>query len=276
MRREYAVIGMIICIVGGAFAGWLIPGLISDIAGGNLVQRILNRQGEGGQPYIIIGTSADYPPFEDYYTNNDTFYGFDIDLCEMIAEELGVYIEWKDLDFDSLIGACRGGAVDMLAAAMTYNAERAQKLSASLTYINVSQVVIANDTYAGPSISSLADLAALGNDQVGCQSGTTLWNDLTAAISPTTAAPYASADILVKDLAETGTIQAGYVDEPVFTAWSATYNLQILYSSGTESFSLFCRQKSADLLFVINKVIFESFQDGRMFDLYNKWFNVTS
>jgi len=276
MRREYAVIGMIICIVGGVFAGWLIPGLISEVAGGDLVERIQNRpdhDNNGTPGYIIIGTSADYPPFEDYYTNNDTYYGFDIDLCEMIAEELGVDIQWKDMDFDSLIGACRGGAVDMLAAAMTYNAERAQKLAASLTYINVSQVVIVNET-SGLSISSLADLAALGASQVGCQSGTTLWTDLTdAGVSP---APYASADILVKDLAETGTIQAGYVDEPVFSAWSATYNLKVIYSSGTESFSLWCRHRSADLLFVINKVIFESFQDGRMFDLYNKWFNVTS
>lgn len=270
MKREFAVLGIILGVVGGFFMGWLIPAFVSNVTGSNLVDRIVNRG------YIIIGTSADYPPFEDYYTNNDTYYGFDIDLCEIIAAELGVTIQWRDMDFDSLIGACRGGTIDMVAAAMTYTTDRAQKLAASLAYINISQVVIVNET-TSLSISSLSDLTALGPGEVGAQSGTTLYQDLIdAGLLPADITPYFRADIMMQDLAETGAITAAYVDEPLYSAWSNVYNLTMIYTSGTEQFSLWCRHRSADLLWVINQAIHNSFIDGSMFDLYNKWFgNVT-
>ncbi|MFX0059960.1 MAG: substrate-binding periplasmic protein [Candidatus Heimdallarchaeota archaeon] len=272
MRREFAVIGIIAGIVGGFFAGWLIPALVTNVVGGNLVQRIQNRP-DGG--YIIIGTSADYPPFEDVYTNG-TYYGFDIDLCELIAAELGVSIQWRDMDFDSLIGACRGGTIDMIAAAMTYTVERAQKLAASLPYINVSQVVIVNET-TSLSITELADLSVLGTDELGVQAGTTLYDELIAAGLSDEVQEFARADLLMIDLAVTGGIQAAYVDEPVYTAWSGVYNLDVIWTSGEpEQFSLWCRHRSADLLFIINQVIHNAFQDGTMNVLYNKWFgNVT-
>ena len=269
MKREFAVLGIIIGIVGGFFAGWLIPALITNVAGGNLVERIQNRP-DGG--YIIIGTSSDYPPFEDVYTNG-TFYGFDIDVCNLIAAELGVSIEWKDMDFDSLIGACRGGTIDMIAAAMTYTPERAQKLAASLSYINVSQVVIVNETTSLPPISELADLSILGNNQLGVQSGTTLYDDLVLAGLTSQIQTFARADLLMIDLAVTGGITAAYVDEPVYIAWSGVYNIDVVWTSGEpEQFSLWCRHRSADLLYIINQVLHKALQDGTMDDLYNKWF----
>ncbi|MFW9939148.1 MAG: substrate-binding periplasmic protein [Candidatus Thorarchaeota archaeon] len=264
MKREFAVLGIIIGIVGGFFAGWLIPAFIGNVTGRNLVQRIETRGS------IIIGTSADYPPFEDVYTNG-TYYGFDIDLCELIAAELGVDIEWRDMDFDSLIGACKGGAIDMIAAAMTYTPERAQQLAASLAYINISQVVIVNAS-TSLSITQLSDLTALGAGTVGVQSGTTLYDDLIDAGLTDEITTFARADLLMIDLAVTGGITAAYVDEPVYTAWSGVYNLDVVWTSGEpEQFSLWCRHKSADLLFIINQVIYKAFQDGTMNALYNKW-----
>jgi len=49
---------------------------------------------------IIIGTSADFPPFE-YISEEGTFVGFDIDMVTMILEEAGYTVEVKDIAFDS-------------------------------------------------------------------------------------------------------------------------------------------------------------------------------
>ena len=53
---------------------------------------------------IIIGTSADWPPFEWIDANNN-FVGFDMDLMKIIAKVQGYEIEIQDIGFDSLIPA---------------------------------------------------------------------------------------------------------------------------------------------------------------------------
>ena len=53
---------------------------------------------------LLVGTSADYAPFESY---NDQYQidGFDIALINEIAKQLGVTVELNDFAFDGLGGA---------------------------------------------------------------------------------------------------------------------------------------------------------------------------
>ena len=55
---------------------------------------------------IILGTSADYPPFEFHKVidGKDEIVGFDIEIAKYIADQLGVELEIKDMDFDKLLG----------------------------------------------------------------------------------------------------------------------------------------------------------------------------
>ena len=57
---------------------------------------------------IILGTSADYPPYEFHalIDGKDTIVGFDIELAKEIAKDLGVELEIKDMSFDGLLAAC--------------------------------------------------------------------------------------------------------------------------------------------------------------------------
>jgi len=45
---------------------------------------------------IKVGTSADYPPFE-YVDSSGKKIGFDIELMEEIAKQMGVKLEWVDM-----------------------------------------------------------------------------------------------------------------------------------------------------------------------------------
>ncbi len=75
---------------------------------------------------FIIGTSADYPPYEFHalIDGEDTIVGFDIMLAEYIAEEMGVELEIKDMDFKNLIGALSSGMIDAAIAGMSPDPER--------------------------------------------------------------------------------------------------------------------------------------------------------
>jgi polar amino acid transport system substrate-binding protein len=266
MKREIAILGMIVCIVVGLLVGWFIPGLFTAPTPTPLIDQIKTRG------HIIVGTSADYPPFENKTYPAGEIVGFDIDVSQMIADELGVTLEMKDMDFDSLIGACRAGTIDMIAAAMTYNADRAKQLAPSITYIFVRQVVIVKNSSSLTTITSLNDL--VGKD-VGCQSGTVMQTELNA-ITGINVFAYASVDILIQTLDAEG-IDAAYVDGPIYDAWADGIDLRIIYSSGEEPLALWCKQGEQALLYEINKVIFESYQDGSMYTLINKWFgNVTA
>ena len=268
MKREIGILGMIICIAIGFSVGWFVPGLFTEPTPTPLITTIQDRG------YIIVGTSADYPPFENKTYPGGVIIGFDIDVSQMIADELGVTLQMQDIGFDSLIGACRAGTVDMIAAAMTYNTERATQLAASVTYISVRQVVIVkNSSVDFPA--PITNLTALIGYDVGCQSGTVMQDEL-EAISGINVFTYASADILIQDL-NAGGIDGAYVDGPIFNAWEGTYDLREIYTSAEEPLALWTRHGEPALLYEINKVIFDSYQDGRMYTLINKWFgNVTA
>ncbi|MFX1379803.1 MAG: transporter substrate-binding domain-containing protein [Promethearchaeota archaeon] len=267
MKREMAVIGMVVCLAVGLLGGWFIPSpFIGGGRGPSLLSIIKNRG------YIIIGTSADYAPFE--YVNTSAIppeiIGFDVDLCSWIADEIGVTIQWSDRNFGGLIAACAAGKVDMVAAAMTYTVNRSTYLAASSTYITVGQAVIVKNS-SSLTISSLSDLD--GTD-TGVQAGTTLYDDLVAA-GVTTITTHITVDALMLDLIGGG-VEAAYIDEPVFLVWSKTYGLKMILQTGTEEFVLWTRYGEPELLYEINNVILDSFIDGRMYANVEKWLNITA
>ncbi len=267
MKREMAVLGMVVCLAGGFLAGWFIPPLFEP-ASGDLISRIQSR-GE-----LRVGTSTDYPPFEFDNITSGEIEGFDVDVSRLIADEIGVSLEMVNMDFDALIGACAAGTIDMIAAAMTYDPssetgqERAKQLAPSVPYVTVSQVVIVTGS-SGLTINNLTDLVGL---DVGCQSGTVMEAEL-AGIPGMTYTSFASALVLIQDLVSGTGIDAAYIDEPVFTSWNQTYDLKVILTTGTDPLSLWCRHEDPDLLYTINTVILTGYEpNGTIYELLDKWF----
>lgn len=79
---------------------------------------------------LVVGTCADYPPYEWHLVQDgeDKIIGFDIDIAQAIADELGVELEVIDMDFDGLIPALSTGKVDMIIAGMNPTEERKQSV----------------------------------------------------------------------------------------------------------------------------------------------------
>ena len=79
---------------------------------------------------LVVGTCADYPPYEWHLVQDgeDKIIGFDIDIAQTIADELGVELEVIDMDFDGLVPALSTGKVDMIIAGMNPTEERKQSV----------------------------------------------------------------------------------------------------------------------------------------------------
>ena len=81
---------------------------------------------------LVIGTSPDYPPFENL--ENGEFVGLDMEIAKAIGEKLGLEVEFKSLQFDAIIPAvAAGGQVDMGISGFTVDPDRAKEIDFSST-----------------------------------------------------------------------------------------------------------------------------------------------
>ena len=76
---------------------------------------------------LILGTSADYAPFEFMYPDdkgNLVYGGIDVDVAKYIAEFTGKELQIENMGFDYLLASLQKGDFDMVIAAMESSEER--------------------------------------------------------------------------------------------------------------------------------------------------------
>jgi ABC-type amino acid transport substrate-binding protein len=93
---------------------------------------------------LIVGTSADYPPYEFHLLSDEEgeLMGIDIDIAKVIAQELGVQVEIKDLIFSRIFKALESGWIDIAIAGLSPTEERQKVASFSDVYYQAIQCVI--------------------------------------------------------------------------------------------------------------------------------------
>lgn len=122
---------------------------------------------------IVLGTSADYPPFEFIILDENKkqqYVGIDVSMAQKIADDKGVKLEVANMNFDSLIAALQKGEVDMVIAAMEKDGTREKVVDFSDPYytdLPPMMLVKADkkDTYK--------DAKSLAGKTIAAQTGTT-------------------------------------------------------------------------------------------------------
>ncbi|WP_300328679.1 basic amino acid ABC transporter substrate-binding protein [Fusobacterium sp.] len=87
-----------------------------------------------GAKKLYVGTNAEFKPYE--YLEGDKIVGFDIELMEAIAEELGYTVKWNNMSFDGLLPALQMGKIDAVIAGMGPTEERLKAVDFSKPYLN--------------------------------------------------------------------------------------------------------------------------------------------
>ena len=112
---------------------------------------------------LTIGISADYPPFT--FEEDGEYKGFEVDLIKEIVRKLGYEPDFKDIEFNSLIGATKSRIIDLAIASFSESPERKENVDCSDAYHEMELCILANKPYA--SIEKLA------GKRIGAQMGST-------------------------------------------------------------------------------------------------------
>lgn len=126
-----------------------------------------NATSSSGKKVLIMVTSPDYPPYQFYDTagGGRSIVGFDIDIANKIAAELGFELKINESDFNGLIPALQAKRADFVMAGMTPTPERKKNVDFSIIYFEAKNTIIA------PKASNLTTIKDLEGKTVGVQLG---------------------------------------------------------------------------------------------------------
>lgn len=84
---------------------------------------------------IKIAVNAIYPPMEYKDPESGKLIGFDVDLGNALAKELGVTLEWQEAAFEQLIPSLQTGRVDMILSGLNDRPARRETMD-FVDYLN--------------------------------------------------------------------------------------------------------------------------------------------
>ena len=122
---------------------------------------------------LIMGTSADYAPFEFMYKGKDgtmQYGGIDVSVGQYIAESMGKELKVENMSFDYLLPSLVKGDFDIVIAAMEADGDRLKSADFSDPYYTDLPAMILVKADAADQYNTLADFAG---KSVGAQTATT-------------------------------------------------------------------------------------------------------
>lgn len=125
--------------------------------------------GDGGSGEVLrVATEGTYAPFSFHADGTNELTGYDVEVVEAVAEELGRKVEFSETQFDAIFAGLESDRYDVIANQITINPEREAKYLFSEPYTVSTGVVV---TRAGDSsIDSIEDVRGKRSAQSGTSS----------------------------------------------------------------------------------------------------------
>lgn len=227
---------------------------------------------EGDKKTLVVGTSADYAPFEYVDTAvSDEIIGFDIELVKLIGDKLGYEVEVQNMDFNSLITALQAKKFDVVISGMTPTEDRDKVVDFSIPYYETEQYLIfdAEKGYKAP-----ADVAG---GVVGAQISS-IQEDLAKQLGEENGFTVESRNLIPEVIQElkTGRFDAAVIENIVSENYLAKNDDLAAFPIEVEDpdYKAIVFQEGSELKAEFDQVIEELTADGTIEDLKKKWFVV--
>ena len=126
---------------------------------------------------LVVATNAAFEPFE--YTKGDDYYGIDMEIAQLLADELGKELVIQNMDFDAVCLSVSQQKCDIAMAGLTINEEREGYVTFTDSYYSASQrLIVPSNVTTFDDCKTADDVAAKlaetkSSDQIGVQQGTT-------------------------------------------------------------------------------------------------------
>jgi arginine/lysine/histidine transporter system substrate-binding protein len=215
---------------------------------------------------LTMGTSADFAPFESRNPAGE-IEGFDIDLANYIADELGYKLEIEDMKFDGLIGALQTDRVDMVLAGMSATEKRDKNVDFSTPYNHSGEMFITLKD------SDITTLEAIEGKTIGVQLGT-IQEEGAKKLQETVdfeIKPLDNATTLIQELL-TNRIDVAYLDKSVAKGYITEQDLAGFDDLTTSSPGMAVAfPEGSDMIEDVNNVLKEMEENGKLEELKEKW-----
>lgn len=204
---------------------------------------------------LIVGIT-DFAPMDYKEDGSDEWVGFDADLAKKVAEDLGVEVQFEEIDWDNKILELNNKSIDVVWNGMTLTDEVTSSMSCTDPYLRNAQVVVVPSDEADQyqDVDSLADLSfAVEAGSAGEDAAEENGLDYTAVSS--------QSDALMG--VEAGTSDAAIIDLLMAGAMigegTSYTDLEHTVELSEEEYGIGCR-KGSDLTDYINEEL-QSFRD---------------
>ncbi len=215
---------------------------------------------------LKMATSADFAPFESYSPDGEMV-GFDIELAEMVAEELGYELVIEDMKFDGLVGALQANRVDMVLSGMSADETRRENVDFSIEYNQSSEMFLSTKD------APIEDLESLTGKTIGVQLGSiqeegaeTLSKEYDFEIKKIDDGP-----MLIQELIS-NRIDVAYMDKDVALGYLEAQDLFGFDDPTSSSPGMAVAfPKGSDLVDDVNEVLEKLEENGELQALRDKW-----
>ncbi len=250
-------------------------------ADGTLAKIISRWIKEGNAPYDIVerprvadgavlrvAIAANREPM--CFVRNNAFAGLDCELIERLAYELGLRVEYCDMQYSALVLALQSGKVDAIISNMTPTKERKEKVNFTERYFDNPQVAVVKKPVAAQTVS---DLAQLAGKKVGIVTGS-VYDGLLKKALPKALPEYFNGFADETAALKAGKIAGFLVDEPIardiLNRTSGVTFLKPRLSSDGYAFAF--AKSQTRLRDQVNAALKEMRSSGALRRIEDKWF----
>jgi polar amino acid transport system substrate-binding protein len=218
---------------------------------------------------LVVGCKDSLPPFGYIDEKTRQIVGYDIDFVNAIAKKMGVKVELKPVTSASRMPQLQESHIDIIAATMTKNAERAKVIDFSHTYFFTGQKFI---TKKG-TVKTLKDLEG---KKIGTAKGSTSEQNVKKSIPSATVLSFDDYPQAFLALQQ-GKVAAVTTDEAILAGILAKapnktqFEIPALQISD-EPYGLGMRKGDTNFVNFVNKTILEMEKSGEAKAIFDKWF----
>jgi polar amino acid transport system substrate-binding protein len=239
----------------------------SGTASAGTLEEILQR-GE-----LRVAAQTQGPPFS-FVDKNGNRTGSSVELCELMAKEMGVKVTFLNYDWDGLIPALLSKKADILAADMTPTLARATKIAFSTPFMYTGSVVF---TKSNKPCKTIQECQAKAGLKVAVLLGSAGETDAKKAFPKAEIKSYKGGGPLLLDAVMKGHAEVGVNDASAVLGQMTNFpknTFQVLSGTLSQSpLSFAVRYDSMDLLEWINLFFLHTKLDGRLEKNLNYWVN---
>jgi glutamate transport system substrate-binding protein len=215
---------------------------------------------------ITIGVKFDVPPFGFKNPQTDAVEGFDVDLGQAIADELGVEPNFIEAISDNRIPFLVDGTADLILSTMTITTDRDAEIDFSIPYY------IASGRVLVPADSDITGVEDLAGATVCTATGSTYEENL-ATNAPDAELRLVDTYSECLELIQTDAVDAVSTDDVILTGMIIQDDTLKLVGDGytTEPYGAGIADGDAEFKEFVDGVISDYLSDGRWATAYENW-----